>query len=80
LFAPRTEYLKGLHFSLSPTKRLDESAASGDGIPVIPIDNAWKKGVVIAGPDGTKLEFYAPRAGRLPDVAKLPAEQRLYLT
>jgi len=84
--AEDAKYPKGLHhlsFELADEAAVDESAASlqAVGIPVITrIDNAWKKSLVIAGPDRTQLEFYAPRGGRLPDVAKLPAEQRLYLT
>jgi catechol 2,3-dioxygenase len=76
---------KGLHhlsFELAGEAAVDETAANLQalGIPLVTrIDNAWKRSLVIADPDGNKLEFYAPRPGRMPDPESLPAEHRRYL-
>ena len=81
-----SKHRKGLHhlsFELADEAAVDESAAKLGkiGVPIVTrIDNAWKKSLVIADPDGIELEFYAPRAGKLPDAATLPAAHRLYLT
>ena len=84
LFA-RGSHPKGLHhlsFELADESAVDEGVRglAEKGIPLVArIDNAWKKSVVIADPDGMKIEFYAQRAGSLPDPARLPDAERLFL-
>jgi catechol 2,3-dioxygenase len=78
--APAT--LHHLGFELASDKDL---AASADALrragipPVAEIDAPNKKSLVIADPDGLKLEFYVPRAGALPAPAAASDPNRLYL-
>jgi catechol 2,3-dioxygenase-like lactoylglutathione lyase family enzyme len=75
----------GLHhlgFELAGDKELAVSAEAlrGAGIPAVAeIDAPNKRSVVIADPDGLRLEFYVPRAAPLPAPAPASDPKRLYL-
>jgi len=81
----RGDNKNGMHhlsFELADEADVDKGARelAAAGIPMVSrIDNEWKKSMVIADPDGMKLEFYAPRKGSIPEPATLPADLRFYL-
>jgi catechol 2,3-dioxygenase len=85
LFAAVNGAQAGLHhlgFELSSDKDLAAGAEAlrGAGIPlVLEIDAPNKRSLVIADPDGLKLEFYVPRATSLPPPAAVSDPKRLYL-
>lgn len=74
--------LHHLGFELAGADDVAKGAANllGAGIdPVAEIDAPHKASVVIADPDGLKLEFYVPRSAALPDPARLSESDRRYL-
>ena len=84
LFA-RGDRSPGLHhlgFEVADENAVAQGARAldGMGVPIVAqIDNASKKSIVIADPDGITLEFYAARPGPIPDPSSLPVPERVFL-
>lgn len=82
---PRGQEKQGLHhfgLELPDEKAVADATAAlkRSGVPILlEVSHAAKKSVVIADPDGLKLEFYASRAGALPAPSELDEATRMYL-